>query len=63
MVGSVQKVLVENTTRKDQENNLYGRTENMRNTHFIGKESLIGTIVKIKITAARGNSLVGELCK
>jgi tRNA-2-methylthio-N6-dimethylallyladenosine synthase len=63
MVGSVQKVLVENTTRKDQENNLYGRTENMRNTHFIGKKSLIGTIVKIKITAARGNSLVGELCK
>ncbi len=60
MVGSTQKVLVENKARKD--NNLFGRTENMRNTHFEGDESLIGQIVDVKITAARGNSLVGELC-
>ncbi|MBC8493751.1 MAG: tRNA (N6-isopentenyl adenosine(37)-C2)-methylthiotransferase MiaB [Candidatus Thioglobus sp.] len=60
MIGSVQKVLVENKARKD--NNLFGRTENMRNTHFEGDESLIGQIVDVKITAARGNSLIGELC-
>jgi tRNA-2-methylthio-N6-dimethylallyladenosine synthase len=60
MVGSIQKVLVENKARKDD--NMFGRTENMRNTHFKGDESLIGQIVDVKITAARGNSLIGELC-
>jgi len=59
MVGSVQKVLVEGVAKKG--NNLYGRTENMRNTHFDGNSSLIGHIVDIKITHSRGNSLVGEL--
>jgi len=58
MIGSVQKVLVENKARKDD--NLFGKTENMRNTHFKGNESLIGQIVSVKITAARGNSLVGN---
>jgi len=59
MIGSTQRVLVESKSRKD--NNMYGRTENMRNTHFNGDESLIGEIVDIKITQARGNSLIGEL--
>ena len=48
-----------NKARKDD--NLFGKTENMRNTHFKGNESLIGQIVSVKITAARGNSLVGKL--
>jgi len=59
MIGSVQKVLVENKARKDD--NLFGKTENMRNTHFKGDESLIGKIVNVKITDARGNSLIGKL--
>ncbi len=59
MIGSVQAVLVESRARKDD--NLYGRTENMRNTHFKGDSALIGQIVKVKITDARGNSLIGEL--
>ncbi|CAC9440827.1 tRNA-i(6)A37 methylthiotransferase (EC 2.8.4.3) [uncultured Gammaproteobacteria bacterium] len=59
MIGSVQKVLVENKAKKDD--NLFGRTENMRNTHFNGDTSLIGHIVDVKITNARGNSLIGEL--
>lgn len=59
MIGSVQKVLVENKAKKDD--NLFGRTENMRNTHFSGDKSLIGQIVNVKITNARGNSLIGEL--
>ena len=59
MIGSVQKVLVENKARKDD--NMFGRTENMRNTHFKGDESLVGQIVNVKITDARGNSLIGEL--
>ncbi|OIR25551.1 tRNA (N6-isopentenyl adenosine(37)-C2)-methylthiotransferase MiaB [Bathymodiolus thermophilus thioautotrophic gill symbiont] len=59
MIGSVQKVLVENKAKKD--NNLFGRTENMRNMHLKGDASLIGQIVDVKITDARGNSLIGEL--
>ena len=59
MIGSVQKVLVENKAKKGD--NLFGRTENMRNTHFKGDASLIGQIVNVKITDARANSLVGEL--
>lgn len=59
MIGSVQKVLVENQAKKD--NNLFGRTQNMRNTHFAGDFSLIGQIVDVKITDARCNSLMGVL--
>ncbi len=59
MIGSIQKVLVENITKK--ENELFGRTENMRNTHFKGDKSLIGQIVNVKITKGRGNSLMGDL--
>ncbi|MFP6775526.1 MAG: tRNA (N6-isopentenyl adenosine(37)-C2)-methylthiotransferase MiaB [PS1 clade bacterium] len=59
MIGNIQRVLVESKSRKDDK--LYGRTENMRNTHFYGDESLIGKIVDIKIINARGNSLIGEL--
>jgi tRNA-2-methylthio-N6-dimethylallyladenosine synthase len=59
MVGSVQKVLVENVAKKGD--NLFGRTENMRNTHFKGDKSLIGQIVDVKITQGRGNSLMGDL--
>ena len=66
MVGSIQKVLIENLSKKSAQipgetSSLFGRTENMRNTHFQGDESLIGQIVNVKITSARGNSLVGEL--
>ncbi|CAC9544334.1 tRNA-i(6)A37 methylthiotransferase (EC 2.8.4.3) [uncultured Gammaproteobacteria bacterium] len=61
MIGSVQKILVENKAKKD--NNLFGRTENMRNMHFKGDVSLIGQIVDVKITDARGNSLIGELLR
>lgn len=59
MIGSIQKVLVENKAKKD--NTMFGRTENMRNTHFNADKSLIGQIVNVKITGARGNSLTGEL--
>ncbi len=59
MVGSVQKVLVENVAKKGD--HLFGRTENMRNMHFKGDKSLIGQIVNIKITQGRGNSLMGDL--
>ena len=59
MVGSMQKILVERVSKKSGK--LFGKTENMRNTHFAGDESLIGTIVEVKITEGFTNSLVGVL--
>jgi tRNA-2-methylthio-N6-dimethylallyladenosine synthase len=59
MIGSVVKVLVEKESK--QSGNVVGRTENMRNTHFVGDKSLIGKIVDVKITDASNNSLKSEL--
>lgn len=60
MVGSVQKILVEKTSKKDA-NQIAGRTENNRVVNFTGCQSLIGQFVEVKITEALPNSLRGEL--
>lgn len=59
MLGTVQKVLVEKIHNKSEK--LYGKTENMRNTHFVGNKNMIGTIQNVKIIKAENNSLIGEL--
>lgn len=59
MIGSKQKVLVEALANKG--GGLYGKTENMRNTHFQGDKNLIGQIVDVKIIDAQHNSLVAKL--
>ena len=59
MIGSIQKVLVEGHSKKG--NTLSARTENMRTTHFVGNENLIGQIVSVRITEGFANSLLGEL--
>ena len=60
MVGSVQTVLVEGTSRKD-DNELTGKTENMRSVNFPGHPRLIGQFVDVVITEAMSNSLRGEV--
>lgn len=60
MVGSVQRVLVERTSRKDS-NQLAGRTENNRVVNFSGPRELIGEFVDLTITEALPNSLRGKL--
>ena len=63
MVGSVQRILVEGRSRKD-EAELAGRTDNNRIVNFPGPaqaERLIGRIVEVRITEARSHSLRGEL--
>jgi len=60
MVGSVQRVLVERHSRKDQ-GELAGRTENNRVVNFAGPDELIGRFVDLLITRAQPNSLRGEL--
>lgn len=60
MVGSVQTVLVEGTSRKD-DNELTGKTENMRSVNFPGSKRLIGQFVDVVITEALSNSLRGRV--
>ncbi len=60
MVGTVQKVLVEGVSRKD-ENEVSGRTENNRVVNFPADKSVIGRFVEVRITDAYPNSLRGEL--
>jgi len=60
MVGSVQRVLVDKPSRKD-ERQLSGRTENNRVVNFDGPKSLIGHFADVAITEALPNSLRGRL--
>lgn len=58
--GTVQKVLVEGISTKD-ESNLAGRTESTKLVNFPGGEDLIGQIVEVKITEGKQFNLKGEL--
>jgi len=60
MVGSVQRVLVERTSRKNQQQ-VAGRTPNNRVVNFHGDADLIGQFVNIRISEALPNSLRGEM--
>jgi len=59
MVGTVQRILVERISARDQAE-IAGRTENNRVVNFAGDTSLIGKFVDVTITEARPNSLRGE---
>ncbi len=60
MVGTVQKILVEGTSRKNDAE-ISGRTENNRVVNFPGGKELIGQFAEVRITEAFPNSLRGEL--
>ena len=59
MVDTVQRILVERPSRKD-ENQMAGRTENNRVVNFQGEQRLIGHFVDVRITRALPNSLQAE---
>ena len=60
MVGTKQRILVEGTSKKDDDV-LAGRTENNRIVNFKGDKSLIGQFTTVTITENLPNSLRGEL--
>jgi len=60
MVGSIQRVLVEGTSKKDV-HELAGRTDNNRIVNFAGNPRLINTFVEVRITSALPHSLRGEI--
>jgi tRNA-2-methylthio-N6-dimethylallyladenosine synthase len=62
MVGSVERVLVTSTSKKDPRQ-LAGRTENNRWVNFDGDSGLIGRFAEVMITEALPNSLRGRLAR
>lgn len=61
MVGSIVEVLVEGTSKTNNER-LMGRTRGNKIVVFAGNEQIIGKLSEIKITDAGEHSLIGELC-
>ncbi len=60
MLGSIQRVLVEGTSKKD-ESELAGKTDNNRTVNFAGSSLLINQFVNVRITQAMPHTLRGEL--
>jgi tRNA-2-methylthio-N6-dimethylallyladenosine synthase len=60
MVGSVQRVLVEGKSRKN-DRQLAGKTENNRMVNFDGAAGLIGQFADLVVTEAMSNSLRGRI--
>ncbi|MBU1845989.1 MAG: tRNA (N6-isopentenyl adenosine(37)-C2)-methylthiotransferase MiaB, partial [Gammaproteobacteria bacterium] len=60
MVGSVQRILVEGHSRKD-DSELAGRTDNNRVVNFPGPARLIGHFIDVRIESALPHSLRGEV--
>lgn len=61
-VGTVQRILVEGTSKKDIME-LSGRTECNRVVNFIGTPDMIGQFVDVEITDALNNSLRGKVVR
>jgi len=59
MIGSVQRVLVENVSSKDSKR-LFGRTDNNRVVSFEGHPRLVNRYTDVKITEGSARSLHGE---
>jgi tRNA-2-methylthio-N6-dimethylallyladenosine synthase len=60
MIGSIQRVLVEGTSKKDA-HELAGRTDNNRIVNFAGNPRLINTFVDVRITSSLAHTLRGEI--
>jgi tRNA-2-methylthio-N6-dimethylallyladenosine synthase len=60
MVGTVQTVLVEGSSKKDA-TKLAGRTSNNRVVNFASPSRLRGQMVDVRITEALPHSLRGEV--
>ena len=58
-IGQVHSVLVEESSRRD-ENQMAGKNEYNITVNFPGDKSLIGQIVRVKITSAGESTLRGE---
>jgi tRNA-2-methylthio-N6-dimethylallyladenosine synthase len=62
MVSTVQRVLVEGTSKRDVQE-LAGKTDNNRTVNFAGPIELINQFVNVRITESMTYTLRGELVK
>ena len=62
MVGSVQRVVVEGLSKKNEQE-LAGRTDNNRVVNFVGSPGMIGRFVDVRVTQVWAHTLRGELVK
>ena len=62
MLGTVQRILVEGTSRKSIME-LSGRTENNRVVNFEGTPDMIGKFVDVEIVEVLTNSLRGKVVR
>lgn len=58
-IGTEGVVLVEGCDTRTEEKQAFGKLSNFKMVYFKGDESLIGKTVKVKITNAKNNSLIG----
>jgi len=61
MIGSLQQILVEGPSSRNDGRQMAGRTENNRVVNFDGDARLAGEFVTVRITEALTNSMRGEL--
>ncbi len=61
MVGTTQRILVEGPSRRKNERQLCGRTENNRTVNFDGPAMLIGQFIDVVITESLVNSMRGRV--
>ena len=59
MVGGVQRVLVENVSKKNAQE-LAARTDNNRIVNFAGSPGMLGRFVEVKILSVSVHTLRGE---
>ena len=59
-LGTVQRLLVEGTSKRDA-TELMGRTECNRVVNFVGQPRLVGQMVDVTITEAKAYTLRGEV--
>lgn len=60
MAGTVQRVLVENVSRKSEQE-MAGRTENNRVVNFAGSPGMLGRYVEVRILPGTTHTLRGEV--
>jgi tRNA-2-methylthio-N6-dimethylallyladenosine synthase len=60
MIGRMEEILVEGTAKLGR-GQIMGRTRANRIVNALGSESLTGKVIRVRITAASANSLLGEL--
>jgi len=60
IIGSVQRVLVENVSRKSKLE-MAGRMDNNRIVNFVGSSGMLGRFVNVKITSGWAYTLRGEV--